>query len=218
MALCLLPGCRRTLQANDWRDQFNDRVVDILALCGNLEAVPQSPGSGGQVGAKVQAERDRWVRQIDEITAWMVDHWQGFALTYLGAAGIRGLLTEYVMVARGVWISGRDLDERVRLLKELTEPVQTIFFASRWRVVAVVGRGEGSAAGTAGKAGGWQTSCRGSGSGGEGRASPGGAVIESFRLDARVVAVRARAGPRLARMAPETGTLGGPGWRRPCLV
>jgi hypothetical protein len=131
---------KRIQAANDWRDQFNDRVVDILALCGNLQAVRQSPDFDGQVGAKVQAERDRWVRQIDEITAWMVDHWQGFALTYLGAAGIRGLLTDYVMVARGVWLSGRDLDERVRLLKELTEPVQTIFFASRWRVVAVVGR------------------------------------------------------------------------------
>jgi len=131
---------KRIQAANDWRDQFNDRVVDILALCGNLQTVTHSPDLPGEARSRLEGERDRWVGQIDEITAWMVDHWQGFALTYLGVAGVRDLVGEYVMVSRGVWLSGRDLDERVRLLKELTEPVQTIFFASRWRVFAVVGR------------------------------------------------------------------------------
>jgi len=88
--------------------------------------------------AKLLAERERWVGQIDERTVWLVDHWQRFALTYVGLAGVRSVLAEYAMVARGVWLSGRSLEERVRLLKELTEPIQNLYFTARWRMVTSV--------------------------------------------------------------------------------
>ena len=39
---------------------------------------------------------------------------------------------------RLLWLSGGPLDERVRMLKELTEPAQTTFFARRWRVASKV--------------------------------------------------------------------------------
>ena len=48
---------------------------------------------------------------------------------------MRDLVVRYIGAARGLWLSGRPLDDRVRMLRELTEPVQTIFFARRWRVV-----------------------------------------------------------------------------------
>ncbi len=47
-------------------------------------------------------------------------------------------MTRYVADARGVWLSERSLEVRVRLLRELTEPIQTIYFARRWRVVGSV--------------------------------------------------------------------------------
>jgi hypothetical protein len=52
--------------------------------------------------------------------------------------GLRDLVTRYAADSRGLWLSDRPLEERVRLLRELTEPVQMIFFARRWRVVSSV--------------------------------------------------------------------------------
>lgn len=131
---------KRVQAAHDDRDQFNDRVVDILALCSNLQTVTVSEDLPEDLRMKVEIERARWVGQIDETTIWLVDHWQRFALTYAGTAGVRSMASEYVMAARGVWLSDRSLADRVRLLKELTEPIQAIYFAYRWRAVRRVVR------------------------------------------------------------------------------
>lgn len=73
--------------------------------------------------------------QIDETTAWLADNWQQVALGYAGTLGIRDLVVRYMGAARGLWLSDHPLEERARLVRELTEPVQTIFFARRWRVI-----------------------------------------------------------------------------------
>jgi hypothetical protein len=41
-------------------------------------------------------------------------------------------------VRPGLWLSDRPLEERVRMLRELTKYIQTIYFARRWRVTTVV--------------------------------------------------------------------------------
>jgi hypothetical protein len=125
---------KRIQDAHDDRDRFNDSVMDILAWCGNLQANPIPADVEETARAKLQAERDRWVGQIDETTIWLIDHWRRFALGYLGAMGTRDLVVRYVASARGLWLSDRPLEERVRMLQELTEPVQTIYFAHRWRM------------------------------------------------------------------------------------
>jgi hypothetical protein len=127
---------KRIQAVHDDRDRFGAGVLDILALCGNLEQITIPPDAIDERRARLQAERDRWLTQIDEITAWLADHWQRVALSYAGAMGVRDLVARYIGAARGLWLSGRPLDERVRMLRELTEPVQTIYHASRWRVVA----------------------------------------------------------------------------------
>jgi hypothetical protein len=129
---------KRIQAANDSRDRFGDSVLDLLVLCGNLERVTIPSAVANPVQSRLQDERDRWIGQIDEITLWLVDHWQHVALGYTGVMGIRELVIRYVADARGLWLSGRPLEERVRLLREMTEPVQTIFFARRWRVVSKV--------------------------------------------------------------------------------
>lgn len=131
---------KRIQAAHDSRDRFGDSVLSLLVLCGNLERVAMPPAAADAVQSRLQGERDRWMSQIDEITLWLVDHWQHVALGYTGAMGIRELVIRYVADARGLWLSGRPLEERVRLLREITEPVQTIFFARRWRVVSKVPR------------------------------------------------------------------------------
>jgi hypothetical protein len=134
----LLLGGKRIQAAHDSRDRFGESVLDLLVLCGNLERVTIPPAVADPVRSRLQGERDRWLGQVDEVTLWLVDHWQHVALGYAGAMGVRELVIRYAADARGLWLSGRPLEERVRLLGELTEPVQTIFFARRWRVVSKV--------------------------------------------------------------------------------
>jgi hypothetical protein len=131
---------KRIQAAHDSRDRFSDSVLDILALCGNLRPVLRDQDLSEPFRSQVQRECKRWEGQIDEKTAWLVDHWQRFALGYLGSLGTRDLIIQYVASARGVWLSDRPLDERVRLLEEMTGPIQTIYFARRWRVIGAIPR------------------------------------------------------------------------------
>ncbi len=66
-----------------------------------------------------------------------MDHWQRVALGYARRMDI-GDLVRYVADGRGLWLSDRPLEERVRMLRELTEHVQKIYFERRWRVVTAV--------------------------------------------------------------------------------
>jgi hypothetical protein len=129
---------KRLQAAYDSRDRFGDSVLDILALCANLEKVNVRSGIKDPLRSRLQDERDRWLGQIDETTTWLVDHWQRFVLGYIGRSDVRNLVVRYVADARGRWLSDRPLEERVRMLKELTEHIQTIYFARRWRVLTAV--------------------------------------------------------------------------------
>ena len=122
----------------DSRDRFGDSVLDILALCTNLEKVPLSSEITDPVRSRLQDERDRWLSQVDEITTWLVDHWQRVALGYAGPMGVSHLVARYIDDGRGLWLSDRPLEERVRMLRELTEHVQKIYFGRWWRVATVV--------------------------------------------------------------------------------
>lgn len=125
---------KRIQAAHDSRDRFGDSVLDILALCSNLETVTITPEMTDPFRARMQGERDRWLSQIDETTTWLVDHWQRVAPGYVAPMGVQDLVARYVATARGFWLSDRPLEERVRMLRELTEPVQSIYFTRRWRV------------------------------------------------------------------------------------
>jgi hypothetical protein len=129
---------KRIQTAYDSRDRFGDSVLDILALCSNLEKVHVQSEITDPLRSRLQGERDRWLDQLDETTTWLVDHWQRFALGYLRRKNVRNLVVRYVADARGLWLSDRPLDERVRMLRELTEHIQTIHFARRWRAITAV--------------------------------------------------------------------------------
>jgi hypothetical protein len=129
---------KRIQAAYDNRDRFGENVLDILALCSNLETVHVQPELTDPLRSRLQGERDRWLSRIDELTIWLVDHWQQFVLGYSRRLDVRDLVARYVADARGLWLSDRSLEERVRMLRELTEHIQTIYFARRWRVITVV--------------------------------------------------------------------------------
>jgi hypothetical protein len=129
---------KRIQAAHDSRDRFGDSVLDILTLCTNLEKVQVGSELPDPLRSRLQGERDRWVTQIDERTTWLVDHWQWFALGYTKRMNVMNLAVRYVAAARGLWLSDRPLDDRVRMLRELTGHVQTIYFTRRWRVITTV--------------------------------------------------------------------------------
>ena len=129
---------KRIQAAHDSRDDFSNYVLDLLALCGNLRAPLRDGVLNDPSRAQLQNECKRWEDQIDQITEWLVDHWQRFAFGYAGALGVRDLIVRYVASARGVWLSDRSLEERVRLVEEMTTAIQSIFFARRWRVMRIL--------------------------------------------------------------------------------
>jgi hypothetical protein len=128
---------KRIQTANDARDQFTYSILDLLALCTNLQTVTISDATEEHLRSRFQGERDRWETQISEITTWLIDRWQRYALGYVRIAGIQNLITRYVFTVWGIWISARPLDDRVSMLKDLTEPMGTIFVGRRWRAAAV---------------------------------------------------------------------------------
>jgi hypothetical protein len=119
---------------HDARDKFTDSILDIVGLCSNLHAVLANDVTE-ESRSKLQDERNRWESQIGDITMWLVDHWQRYALGYLATAGVRDLVQRYAATTRGIWISARPLQERIGILNDLSQPMLTIFVMSRWRAV-----------------------------------------------------------------------------------
>ena len=109
---------KRIQAAHDSRDRFGESVLDILALCSKLEKVHVQSEIRDPMRSRLQGERDRWLSQIDERTIWLADHWQQFALGYSRRLDVRDLVARYVGGARGLWLSGRPLEERARMLRE----------------------------------------------------------------------------------------------------
>ena len=120
------------------RDRFNSHEKTILAACEKLTATATSPETSYSTVQRLRGERERWLAQIDEATMWIVDNVERFAPTYINVAlGYRDLLARYSFLVRMVWISERSEEERLGLVKELTEPIHLIFFVrTGWRTAA----------------------------------------------------------------------------------
>jgi hypothetical protein len=86
--------------------------------------------------ARFQAERDCWEVQIGDITTWLIDHWQRYALGYVEAAEFSNLITRYAADVRGVWISARPVEVRVRTVQNINSLMLTIFLGRWWRAAA----------------------------------------------------------------------------------
>lgn len=78
---------KRIQADHDARDQFTNSILDLLALCANLQMVTISDTNEEPRRSRLQAERQRWETQIGEVTTWLIDHWQRYALGYVHIAG-----------------------------------------------------------------------------------------------------------------------------------
>jgi hypothetical protein len=83
------------------------------------------------IRARLTAERERWVQQLDDATRWMIDHVETFSAGW-PLADLRTMAGSYAVTSRMVLISERPEDTKIELLAELAAPVQGIFFTYWW--------------------------------------------------------------------------------------
>lgn len=124
---------RRIQAAHIARDRFSDSVFSILGAAVRLLGVEIPDDANEELHEALSQERRRWLGQIDEATRYLVDNIEAFAFTYIGALDFRDLVIAYAGNARMVWISQRSEQAKLRLLLDLTSPVQNIYFAAWWR-------------------------------------------------------------------------------------
>ncbi|MFH8698857.1 hypothetical protein [Streptomyces chartreusis] len=127
--------------AHEARAEFGKRVLTILSACGRLQGsdVPRSLAeSRPALAARLEAERQRWVDQLDEATRYLVDNMEWFYLTY-ATDRARAMVGNFVVHGRAVVISERTIETKAERLTALTAPIHTLFFASRWHVAAIGG-------------------------------------------------------------------------------
>ncbi|QSS91298.1 hypothetical protein [Streptomyces sp. M54] len=122
------------------RAEFSKRVLTILSACGRLQesAVPPSLAeTRPALAERLDAERQRWLAQLDEATRYLVDNMELFALGY-ATDRLRRIVGQFVVHARAVVLSDRPVEKQIERLTALTGPIQNLFFVPRWRVTTVV--------------------------------------------------------------------------------
>jgi hypothetical protein len=76
---------RRIQAAHRSRDQFSASVSTILAATDRLQGVDYPDKMSPTVRAALQAERDRWITQINDTTQYLIDNLELYALGYISS-------------------------------------------------------------------------------------------------------------------------------------
>jgi hypothetical protein len=125
--------------AYEARAEFSKRVLTILSACGRLrgtEVPPSLAETRPALAERLEAERQRWIDQLDEASRYLVDNLELFAFGY-ATARFRRIVGEFVVHSRAVVLSDRPIEKQVERLTALAAPIQNLFFASRWHVVTI---------------------------------------------------------------------------------
>jgi hypothetical protein len=80
---------------------------------------------------RLASERNRWWRQLDDATVWLLDNTVTYAGSWPNTRIIR-FAVDYAGHARAVVLSEREEAVKVELLLALTMPVQRQFFGWPW--------------------------------------------------------------------------------------
>lgn len=115
------------------RAQLADDLVKVLLVCSALESADRS-------NPRTASERARWEAQLDELTTRLADDGPAIALAHPSALGIPVLIAQCLGLARGVWLSGKPLPQRVAELKEVVGPVQQLYGRRWWYIPANLAR------------------------------------------------------------------------------
>ncbi|MFB7932860.1 hypothetical protein ACFC4C_27535 [Streptomyces sp. NPDC056039] len=140
---------RRIQEAHIARDTFNSTLLTIISACNRLQSLPlpapDDPDCTEVMRARLAAERERWMQQLDEATRWLIDHVETYAAGWpLGE--LRIMAAQHAAASRMVMISERPEETKVELLAELAGPVQGIYFTYVWNRARNYGRDRASLA------------------------------------------------------------------------
>ncbi len=115
------------------RAQLADDLLKVMLTCSALEGIdPSNPGTA--------SEHARWEARLDELTTRLADDGPAIALTHPNRRGIPVLIAQCFGAARGVWLSGRPLPQRLTELKEVVGPVQQLYGRRWWHIPANIAR------------------------------------------------------------------------------
>jgi hypothetical protein len=117
--------------AHEVRRTFRFKLTSITGLCQRLRLMTVPDEASPEYAARLEVERERWLAQLDEHTAWLMDNTEWFALGYLRAGGIRDLAADYAFAVRITFISEREAAEKFAVIEQLTTRAHVIFAASR---------------------------------------------------------------------------------------
>ncbi|MFF7995131.1 hypothetical protein ACFZDG_35840 [Kitasatospora xanthocidica] len=112
------------------RDGFRQAMESVMATVPRLQTAPRADGSN--YAQRLEAEWERWRGRIDEATRVMLDDSAPFVLTYTHRLGVHRQLAGYIVLVRAVWLSDLPEEDRLRLVRGLTEHAHSVFFPSRW--------------------------------------------------------------------------------------
>ncbi|MER6399341.1 hypothetical protein ABT263_25335 [Kitasatospora sp. NPDC001603] len=118
----------RYKRAQAGRDALRTALETILVASGRLAVERRADGTG--YADRLAGEWDRWRGQLDSATCTLIDGGE-FALTYSHRQRIQEQLSGFIVLVRAVWLCDRPETERLRLVRELTEPAYQVFFPSR---------------------------------------------------------------------------------------
>jgi hypothetical protein len=129
----------RLLSARRARFTFESRLLRIEVIAAMWKDLPPNPAPRASPGERerLRAELSRGMAEVDGITRELVDEVGSYALTYVGwnvpggVGPVPTLITRYVTLARGLVISDRTSNEKLRLLHDMTEPLRYFLFSGR---------------------------------------------------------------------------------------
>src|SRR2546423_1864058 len=70
----LAARARRIQARHDYRDQLELRINNVLINCRRLEQYSIPPTTPDEARERIEAERTRWIKQLDDDTAWLIDN------------------------------------------------------------------------------------------------------------------------------------------------
>ncbi|WP_411092752.1 hypothetical protein [Streptomyces sp. 049-1] len=111
------------------REKFQASMLDVLSAATQLLAVPVVPEATETVRTALRDERLRWRAQVDEATTYLTDHAVQLLFAYRGPK-LPDLAVRYSANARAVWISDRPEEQRLTVLRALTQHCHALFFDS----------------------------------------------------------------------------------------
>ncbi len=122
---------KRIQARHDYRDQLELRINNVLMNCRRLARYPILPTAPDEVSKRIEAERERWIKQLDDDTAWLIDNQLlvGAGAPRLGDFPV--LVIRYAEACRVLWLIDRSLEDRCRMITELSDMAHRSLWGTR---------------------------------------------------------------------------------------